>query len=330
MMPFNAQTKPVREAIRGALTICGIWAIFIDEIAVTDIITDEIENQIRDANVCVCDISSRNPNVAWEFGYAKALGKKVIMIAADTKDLYFDVQSKAAILYDYDNLELLTQELIRKLTALKPNLDFLPHDFAISNKHEGIYLAAAAQTIQNSPYDIFNLIARAKQHVLLAGQNHGFVWQSERNKSKFRQEIANFLDRSEDAQFDVMMCDDCSEHAVKTWEYINGTTPYRRQLGEAISFFQDLTNYFGSSPEYRGRFVVKKLDFVPLSILFIDPKDNESGLAVVTPNGFHRGNNNKPCFLLSRKNDRPIIDGYWNEYYHYFTAISSAELRPTI
>lgn len=327
MMPFTEETKPVRDAIRNALDTVGIVAILIDEVPIIDTITDEIENHIRNANVCICDISSRNPNVAWEFGYASALGKKIIMIASNIKDLYFDIQNKAAIIYETNNLELLTQRLIRKLNSLGDSLDFRPHDLAISNFYKGIHLTASASTIQHTPYECFDLIAKAKKHILLAGQNHGFVWQSERNKNRFKQEIIDFLTRSSDAQFDVMICNDCTDHAVKTWEYINGMTPYREHLAEAILYFQELTNFFGKEVNYKGRFTVKKLDFVPLSIMFVDPKDDNTGLAVVTPNGFHRGNNNKPCFILSRKNDQSLIDAYWNEYYHFFTAMPSTEFR---
>lgn len=224
-------------------------------------------------------------------------------------------------------MNLLTQNLITRLNALSDHIGFQPHDLAISNFCKGIHLTASASTIQHTPYQCFDLISQAKEHIFLAGQNHGFVWQSEKNKKRFKQEIINFLDRSSDAQFDVMMCDDKVDYAVKTWEYINGTTPYRKHLGEAITYFQELTNFFGNEPSYKGRFIVKKLDFVPLSIMFVDVKDDNSGLAVVTPNGFHRGNNNKPCFILSRKNDQQIIDAYWNEYYHFFTAMPSTEFH---
>ena len=67
-----------------------------------DIITEEIENGIRNACVCFADISEDNPNVWYELGFAYACGKPVVIVCDKEKrpgKLPFDISVKKVIFY---------------------------------------------------------------------------------------------------------------------------------------------------------------------------------------------------------------------------------------
>ena len=69
----------------------------------SDIITEEIEQGIRDARVCFADISDNNPNVWYELGFAYACGKSVVMVCDKEKrrtKLPFDISVKKVIFYE--------------------------------------------------------------------------------------------------------------------------------------------------------------------------------------------------------------------------------------
>ena len=67
-----------------------------------DIITEEIENGIRNACVCFADISEDNPNVWYELGFAYACSKQVVIVCDKEKrpgKLPFDISVKKVIFY---------------------------------------------------------------------------------------------------------------------------------------------------------------------------------------------------------------------------------------
>ena len=51
---------------------------------------ERIYNQIAKADLIVADLTGRNPNVFYETGYAHALGKRVILLTRNSKDIPFD------------------------------------------------------------------------------------------------------------------------------------------------------------------------------------------------------------------------------------------------
>jgi len=63
-------------------------------------ITDEILSNIRKADLIICDLTEERPNVYYELGYARALGKQIISCAKKGTNLHFDIRNFRTILYD--------------------------------------------------------------------------------------------------------------------------------------------------------------------------------------------------------------------------------------
>lgn len=71
-----------------------------DEIFGSGKIMDQVWRGIRDAKILVAELTTRNANVYYELGLAHALGKPVVLVAADGEDVPFDVHHIRVIYYD--------------------------------------------------------------------------------------------------------------------------------------------------------------------------------------------------------------------------------------
>ena len=120
----------------------------------------EIENGIRDAEICFADITMDNPNIWFELGFAFAIPREVVLLCSDERETRypFDVQHRTIIDYttgvpqDYEQLK---QDITNRIKAvLKKNeeLGKIIHRLVVKgteglNQHE---IVALATIMQNS------------------------------------------------------------------------------------------------------------------------------------------------------------------------------------
>ena len=89
-----------------------------------------IEDGIRNANICLADITTDNPNVWYELGFAFAVNRPVIMICSSERQggFPFDIQHRAVIKYSPDSpssFEKLKNQITVKAQALFKTSDAL-------------------------------------------------------------------------------------------------------------------------------------------------------------------------------------------------------------
>ena len=63
-------------------------------------ITDRIHNLINKADIIVAEMSTKNPEIFYEAGYAHALGKSVILLTRTADDIPFDLKQHPHIIYE--------------------------------------------------------------------------------------------------------------------------------------------------------------------------------------------------------------------------------------
>lgn len=103
IMPFSEPFDMLyREVIRPVASRLEFEIVRVDEVAGPGIIVDDIQRQISQANAVVAEISSRNPNVFYELGYAHALDKPAVLLARreSSGEMPFDIRGYRAIFYD--------------------------------------------------------------------------------------------------------------------------------------------------------------------------------------------------------------------------------------
>ncbi len=108
------------ETIAPALLKAGVRSQRADQILGLQPVVEKIESAIRGAQICVAEVSTDNPNVWLEVGFALALDRPTVIMCdkAMRKRLPFDIQHRPVILYRTDSrsgFDELEKELIRNV-----------------------------------------------------------------------------------------------------------------------------------------------------------------------------------------------------------------------
>lgn len=101
IMPFGGQfDEYYTEILAPSIQLVGLQPIRADEIYKAGAIINDIMNAINDAEIIIADVTSKNPNVNYELGFAHALGKPVIIISQTIEDVPFDYRHLRTIIYN--------------------------------------------------------------------------------------------------------------------------------------------------------------------------------------------------------------------------------------
>ncbi len=106
--------------IRPACVLAGMQPIRVDDSLQSGHIVLEILRQLLEADMAICDLSSRNPNVFYELGVRQAFEKPVCLIKDSRTERVFDIQGLRDIEYDeslrIDTVEQVISQIARSLT----------------------------------------------------------------------------------------------------------------------------------------------------------------------------------------------------------------------
>jgi len=120
-MPFAEEMDDVfHYGIQGAVNAAGLLCERADLSTFTGDVMDWVKRRISSATLVVADLSSANPNVYLEVGYAWGCRVPTILLARDTNDLKFDVKSQRCILYK--SIKSLEDSLRRHLQGLSKDV----------------------------------------------------------------------------------------------------------------------------------------------------------------------------------------------------------------
>ena len=115
--------QEVRRHLQAGLEDAGLDPYRVDKDPSTEGIVDAIEAGIRNATICLADITTDNPNVRYELGYAFAVERPMIMVCSTERNgrLPFDIQHRTVIEYaphsgrDFDELRSTITERAKAL-----------------------------------------------------------------------------------------------------------------------------------------------------------------------------------------------------------------------
>lgn len=141
-MPFDPTFDDIYKlGIKATCEELGAYCERVDEQQFEENILERIYNQINKADIIISDLTSKNPNVFYETGYAHALNKKVILLTQRVKDIPFDLVHYPHIIYDGKIIKL-KEELKKRIDWLikNPANKELPNEYAIDLYINGIKL----------------------------------------------------------------------------------------------------------------------------------------------------------------------------------------------
>jgi hypothetical protein len=96
---YRDDLTPIFEGIEAAGNSLGLVVKRVKDIVGDYRITDQIIQMIGAARLVVADLTHESPNVYFELGYARGLGKTVITIAREHTKIHFDVKDWTCIFY---------------------------------------------------------------------------------------------------------------------------------------------------------------------------------------------------------------------------------------
>ena len=98
VMPFSGHFNDLyNEVIIPVCDKIGIPAFKADDVFRPGIIMQDIIQALVESDIIIAEISSENPNVYYEIGYAHALGKPTILLAEKGGKLPFDISGYRVI-----------------------------------------------------------------------------------------------------------------------------------------------------------------------------------------------------------------------------------------
>lgn len=125
IQPFDndAFDRRCSEVIKPAVSAAGLVPYRVDEDAGAAVLIDAIEQNIRGSALCLADVTTNNPNVWFELGFAIASGKEVVLICSKSREsrFPFDIQHRKIIQYSTESpsdMEQLKHALVTRLKAL--------------------------------------------------------------------------------------------------------------------------------------------------------------------------------------------------------------------
>ena len=141
---------------------------------------EDIESGIESSRACLADITTNNPNVWFELGYAIASHREVVLICADerTSPFPFDVQHRSIIKYSTESPRDFDQLRDKITTRLKAVLEKEGRLDALARSS-----VAAIEGLEQ--YEIATLIAVAEQLPEPTGGVSGYMIQQDMEKAGF-------------------------------------------------------------------------------------------------------------------------------------------------
>lgn len=162
IQPFDAARfdKRYEDIFVPAIQAAGLEPYRVDRDPAATIPIEYIEEGIRRADACLADISTSNPNVWFELGFAIAASKPVILVCEHQPDrrFPFDVQHRAIIIYktesarDFDSLK---EQIVERLQAILAKEDAIERVAEVSpiaeveglNQHEFVALVTIGENV---------------------------------------------------------------------------------------------------------------------------------------------------------------------------------------
>ena len=123
IMPFNKGMRPIYDD--HILSVCQELSLSVgraDDFFKAHAVMADVWGAIQHAKVILADCTGRNPNVFYEMGIAHVLGKPVVLVSQNERDIPFDIRSIRYILYEYTPRGMKTFEGMLK-AALRASIE---------------------------------------------------------------------------------------------------------------------------------------------------------------------------------------------------------------
>ena len=174
------------EVLVPAIKAAGLEPYRVDRDPSVTVPIHQIEQGIRDADVCLAEISEDNPNVWFELGFAIASGRKVVLLCSRDRELPFpfDVQHRMIIRYETSfpsAFSTTATEITRRLRGILGKIDSEKGELFLSASPGKVSVEKIVESPDSvtsdshvdglEPYEIAGLVAVAEADDPMHGSN---------------------------------------------------------------------------------------------------------------------------------------------------------------
>jgi hypothetical protein len=155
MMPYKEPYETIyHKVVARAVESCGLKSVIVKDKLFVGSIPEKIHELIKDASICIADLTEANPNVMYEVGVAIALKRSVVFITqGDFKSIPFDIRHYRIVQYKLGEAGLadLYDKLVATLRATK-EFGGSPTELirqmlvplSLGDPNDGLYVVAAS------------------------------------------------------------------------------------------------------------------------------------------------------------------------------------------
>lgn len=183
MQPFDDGPfdKRYDDVFFPAIRDAGFDAYRVDRDPSVSIPIDEIEAGIRRSELCLAEITTDNPNVWFELGYAIGFKKEVVLVCSDERKTKFpfDVQHRNIIRYKTESTQdyqQLREKIAKRIEGIEKKL------VAISSTSQ---ISPVAETEGLSAHEMVALVTIMQNNFLTDGTVSAWTIQQDMNKAGF-------------------------------------------------------------------------------------------------------------------------------------------------
>ncbi len=183
MQPFDADKfdKRYDSVFAPAIIAAGLEPYRVDRDPAVNVPIQDIEKGIRDAELCLADITTDNPNVWFELGFSFAIPREVVLVCSNERitKYPFDVQHRAIIQYNTgapQDFEELKNKIEKRIHAiLKKN----------SEISRVTTISAVKDTVGLNQHELVALVTVMQNSFLSNGYVSGYNIRKDMNKAGF-------------------------------------------------------------------------------------------------------------------------------------------------
>lgn len=173
IQPFDNDKfdKRYSDTFEPAIAKAGYNSYRVDKDNSVTIPIEDIESKIKESEICFAEISTDNPNVWYELGYAFACGKNVIMVCSDERvgKFPFDIQHKFIIRYktgSVSDFNELSEKITNKISAIQHKIKTVEtlqqtpvkETKGLKSHEIALLIVLMENTISNSDYMSFDYL----------------------------------------------------------------------------------------------------------------------------------------------------------------------------
>jgi len=183
MQPFDGDIydKRYETVFAPGIKAAGLEPYRVDQDPGVSVPIDDIESGIRNAQLCFAEITTDNPNVWFELGFAIAASKEVVLVCSEDRKTRFpfDVQHRSIIKYragaPQDFVEL-QEDITKRISALL-------------RKQEEIGAASSISPVKDteglSQHEIVALVTVMQNQFISEGYVSSWAVKNDMNKAGF-------------------------------------------------------------------------------------------------------------------------------------------------